>query len=89
MAELQLEKEEGKMLNAVEVERSWDNIILTARQKFLGLENKISTQLGFTDHQRTEWRREIEEVLAELGKPQAYSENNGGHGQQEELARST
>ena len=74
MAELQLEKAEGQMFKADEVVKSWSNITLTVRQKFLGLENKISTQLDFTDHQRTELRREIEEVLSELSKPQTYGD---------------
>ena len=48
--------------------------MLTVRQKFLGLENKISTRVDFTDHQRTELRREVEEILTELNKPQPYGD---------------
>ena len=68
MAELQL----AKAMDADAVVRSWQNIVLTARQKFLGLENKISSRLGFTDFQRAELRREIEEALTELSRPQQY-----------------
>ena len=72
MAELQLAKAMNKAMDADAVVRSWQNIVLTARQKFLGLENKISSRLGFTDFQRAELRREIEEALTELSRPQQY-----------------
>ena len=75
MAELELEKLTDKVLDADEVKREWLNIILIARQKFLGLENKISTRLGFNEYQRTELRKEIEETLTELGKPMLYERN--------------
>ena len=72
MAELQLAKATNKALDADAVIRSWQNMVLTARQKFLGLESKLSPQLGFTDFQRAELRREIEEALTELSRPQQY-----------------
>jgi hypothetical protein len=72
MAELQLEKLTDKVLDADEVKSEWLNIILIARQKFLGLENKISTRLAFNDEQRVGLRKEIEETLTELGKPMLY-----------------
>jgi len=75
MAELQLEIATDKVLDADTVVREWSNLIVIARQKFLGLENKLSTRLGFNEHQRTELQREIEEVLTELAKPKSYERN--------------
>ena len=72
MAELQLAKATNKALDADAVIRSWQNVVLIARQKFLGLESKLSSQLGFTDFQQAELRREIEEALTELSRPQQY-----------------
>jgi hypothetical protein len=72
MAELQLARATNKALDADVVIRSWQNVVLIARQKFFGLESKLSSQLGFTDFQQAELRREIEEALAELSRPQQY-----------------
>ena len=72
LVELDLEKSTDKVLDADEVKSEWLNIILIARQKFLGLENKISTRLAFNDEQRVGLRKEIEETLTELGKPMLY-----------------
>ena len=80
MAELQLAKAEDKALDADAVVREWQNICLTVRQRFLGLDGKISPQLGFTDRQRAGLRREIEESLTELSKPQSYIKADEGDG---------
>ena len=54
MAELQFAKAEDEVLDADEVVKAWSNIVLTVRQKFLGLENKISTTTDASDRTRLE-----------------------------------
>lgn len=70
--ELKLARMMGNSLDAESVVQAWQGVIMIARQKLLGLENKVSGRLGFDDHQRQELRKEIEEALAELAKRQAY-----------------
>jgi len=72
IAELTLSKLRGEVFKAGSVVRCWENITLTVRQKFLGMENKISTRLDFSDEQRAGLRKEIEETLSELAKPITY-----------------
>ena len=70
--ELKLARMMGNALDADSVVSAWQGVIMVARQKLLGMENKVSGRLGFDDFQRQELRREIEEALAELSKRQAY-----------------
>ncbi len=70
--ELKLARMLGESLDSNSVVKAWQNVVLTSRQKFLGLENKVSGRLGFSEHQRIELRKEIEEALEELSKKQIY-----------------
>ena len=70
--ELKLARMMGNSLEAESVVRAWQGVVMIARQKLLGLENKISGRLGFDEHQRQELRKEIEEALAELSKRKTY-----------------
>tara|TARA_Y100000588_G_C14233890_1_gene916408 strand:- start:43 stop:561 length:519 start_codon:yes stop_codon:yes gene_type:complete len=75
ISELNLARMRGELLDASGVEKEWGNIILTTRQKLLGMENKISTRLGFTDEQRKGLSQEVEETLKELSRPTLYNDN--------------
>lgn len=82
--ELKLARMMGNSLDAESVVRAWQGVVMVARQKLLGMENKVSGRLGFDDHQRQELRKEIEEALAELSKRQIYerigqNETDEGH----------
>ena len=70
--ELKLARMMGNSLDADSVVRAWQGVVMIARQKLLGMENKVSGRLGFDDHQRQELRKEIEEALTELSKRQIY-----------------
>lgn len=70
--ELKLARMMGNSLDAEAVVRAWQGVVMIARQKLLGMENKVSGRLGFDDHQRQELRKEIEEALTELSKRQIY-----------------
>jgi len=72
--ELKLARMLGNSLDAEAVVRAWQNCIMVARQKLLALESKVSGRLGFDEHQQQELRKEIEEALAELSKPQKYEQ---------------
>ena len=70
--ELKLARMMGNSLDAESVVRAWQGMVMISRQKFLGLENKVSGRLGFSEQQRVELRKEIEEALEELSKRQNY-----------------
>jgi hypothetical protein len=75
LIELKLARLAGHSLDAAEVERVWQGIILAARQKLLSLPSKVSPRLPFCKSEaemQVELEKEIDEVLSELARPAHY-----------------
>jgi hypothetical protein len=79
LAEIQLDKAKHKSLEARAVFRAWENIVLTVRQKLLGIAGKTSPTLAVMSTQQeiqAELEREIADVLIALAKPITYEERD-------------
>ena len=75
LAEISLDKARRKSLDSGAVFRAWENVVLTVRQKLLGIAGKTSPSIAVITTQQEvqqELEREIREVLDELSKPITY-----------------
>ena len=79
LAELRLSRERKESLDAQSVFKSWENILLTLRQKLLALPSKVAPRLVYLEHQHDierELEKEVTETLVDLSKPIAYEEKD-------------
>jgi len=72
MVELHLSRERGETLDANEVQRAWAFIVMTIRQRFMGMAAKLAPRLPFCKGV-TEMEKMIDsdsrEILADLSRP--------------------
>ncbi len=74
MRQIQVDKEEGKLVPADAVKGAWANIVLLVRQKLLKVANKVSPRLVFAKSEseiEKEIHGEIEEALRDLSRTPA------------------
>lgn len=76
-AEMERDKMRGELLEIETVARSWEDILLGVRQKFLGLSNKVESRYS-VGMEGTDIRKlidqEIDEILTDLSKPLVYAD---------------
>lgn len=79
LLEIQVAKAEGRAYDKEAVEKAWAGVILTIREKFLRLANKVAPQMPY---QKTEAEAEkmidteVRECLSELSRPVEYEVEN-------------
>jgi hypothetical protein len=71
LLEIQLAKAKKELLDAVQVKREWQNVVLTIRQKLLSLPNRLAPRLsraGTIQALSTEIETEVLAILLELSR---------------------
>ena len=74
LKQMQIEREESKLVSVEEVAKGWADIVLLVRQKLLKVANKVSPRLVFAKSEaeiEKEIQGEIEEALRELSRTSA------------------
>ena len=66
LAELELQKEQGKLVLASEIEEKLSEVVLTIRQKILTITPRLTVLLTLSDEQKTVLERETLDILREL-----------------------
>ena len=66
MAELELQKAQGKLIDAVDIEEKLSEVVLTIRQKILTITPRVSVLLNLSDDQKVSLERETADILREL-----------------------
>ena len=79
LAELQLATKRGEALDAAAVFKTWENMLVTFRQKLLAMPAQIAPRVAFLKNQdevETALEREVNDYLIDLSKPQNYAETD-------------
>ncbi len=72
-AETELQKTREQLLPVAMIDRAWEAIVITVRQKFLGMPSKLQSRLGLTETQTKIIEEEIHEALTEQSKKPDYN----------------
>tara|TARA_R100000152_G_C6677010_1_gene111851 strand:- start:113 stop:676 length:564 start_codon:yes stop_codon:yes gene_type:complete len=79
LAELLLATKRGEALDAAAVFKTWENMLVTFRQKLLAMPAQLSPRVAFLktqDEVETALEREVNDYLIDLSKPQNYAETD-------------
>ncbi len=74
-AEDERDKSRRKLMDADQVMRAWESIILPAKQRLQSIPSKVQSRLSLTPEQAKVVTQEIDEALLEISKQPDYDQN--------------